>query len=663
MLAESIIRVGVPLRDSDMSNKERIELLTDCDSENCKNFFQNIFLIEIDGESVEYHYLIIGSQDKDFIVDKERNISYPIFYPQGGNPLHAQGNYPIPCYLMYDRHIKDMEKVEDFAEKVVLPRLEKTIAYMEYSEEQLRQIAYMVANILANNYEQYIEKERQLGILYIYDHSLSEYYSSHEKYYTKSNYFRITQSKIRPGEQMYLNSDKCIENIIEAKFVEAKTLGSRDNAISTFTNKLEEEVASIYNKYWLWLSSTWEAPRSIYWSKEDWTPGIKIDRKNYEAYLYGAQFLNQITLPISSSILKEMFAPIMNVEAKKNMRSSSFEQIYGVPIVLPLVDENPRQIYKKYEYIMEQDKEKKDADIHLDLIAGIDKTLPKIEDEYRLTLLYYSGDISRGDVHIRMIIEDVVPSVAKGLEKIVRDINKKEISKIQRAFGSSTDKKFYPLQSLPSILGNAYGPGYIWTSLETVFNKKPISINKVYYSTATKLNELANKEEYWGMVNELIFYYGFLTFYNRYNKEILKTGKEVNFMASWENILEKYYAGEIRTEDLKITEELGFVAGLSLKQFSNSYHHVTGNDFVKHRVMKFGSKLTPEMIWKDGLLKCEELAMQRDLKLGINFHSNLSHVLLAILEAEKAGLLDKDKDKFMTAFWSGYLMYKKQKEV
>lgn len=346
MLAESIIRVGVPLRDSDMSNRERIKLLTDCDSENCKNFFQNIFLIEIDGESVEYHYLIIGSQDKNFIVGKERNASYPIFYPQGGNPLHAQGNYPIPCYLMYDRHIKDMKKVEDFAEKVVLPRLEKTIAYMEYSEKHLRQIAYMVANILANNYEQYIEKERQLGILYIYDHSLSEYYSSHEKYYTKSNYFRITQSKIRPGEQMYLNSDKCIENIIEAKFVEAKTLGSRDNAISTFTNKLEEEVASIYNKYWLWLSSTWEAPRSIYWSKEDWTPGIKIDRKNYEAYLYGAQFLNQITLPISSSILKEMFAPIMNVEAKKNMRSSSFEQIYGVPIVLPLVDENPRQSTK-----------------------------------------------------------------------------------------------------------------------------------------------------------------------------------------------------------------------------------------------------------------------------------------------------------------------------
>lgn len=663
MLAESIIRVGKPIRDSNLSNKERIGLLTDCNSENCKNFFQNIFLIEIDGENIEYHFLKIGSEDKGFTVDKKRNIAYPIFYPQGGNPLHAQGNYPIPCYLMYDRHIKDMKKAEYFAEKVVLSRLVKTVSYMKHEKKQLEKIAYMVANILTNNYEQFIEEGRQLGILYIYDHSLSEYYSSQENCSTKSQYFRITESKLKFGKQLYLNSNKCIENIIEAKFTEAKSLGQRDNAISTFTNKLEDEVVSIYNKYWLWLSPTWEAPRSIYWSKEDWTPGIKIDRKNYGAYLYGAQFLNQITLPISSSILKEMFAPITNVEAKKNMGYSSFEQIYGVPIVLPLVDENPEQIYKKYEYIMERDKDKKDADIHLNLIAGIDKTLPKIEDEYRLTLLYYSGDISRGDVHIRIIIEDVVPSVAKGLENIVDDINKKEIPDIRRAFNSDSDKKFYPLESLPSMLGNAYGPGYVWSSLETVFNKKPISINRVHHSVATRLNELANREEHWGMVNELIFYHGFLVFYNRYNKEILKVGKEVNSMANWQRLLKKYHAGEINTEDLETAEELGYVAGLILRQFSNSYHHGAGNDFVKHRVMKFGSKLTPEMIWKNGLLKCEELAMQRDLKLANNFRYNLSYVLLATLEADKKDLLNKEKDQFMTAFWSGYLMYKKQEEV
>ena len=49
-------------------------------------------------------------------------------------------------------------------------------------------------------------------------------------------------------------------------------------------------------------------------------------------------------------------------------------------------------------------------------------------------------------------------------------------------------------------------------------------------------------------------------------------------------------------------EELGFVTGLLLKQFSNSYYRKTEKEFVKHRVMKFGSKLTPEMVWKDGVI-------------------------------------------------------------
>lgn len=665
MLAESIIRVGEPIRDSKISNQERLRLLTDCNNIMFKNFFQHVFLIEIHGDNAEYHFLRvgIGDGDKDFQADKTRNFAYPIIATKGGDPTLPQGNYPIPCYLVYNSHINKMNNAKHIAEKLVLPRLERTVSYMEYEKGRLEEIAYKVADILKEHYGEFIDKKDQKGILYIYDYSLPEFHNSNEKHNKKSNYFRLTKSKLRPDEELYLDSNKCIENIIKAKVTEAKTLGYEDRAISTFSNKLEDEVVSIYNKYWPWLSHTWEAPRSIYWGKEDFTKGIKVDLSSYEAYLYGTQFLNQITLPISSSILKEMFAPSTNVEAKRNMKLSSFERIYGVPIVLPLVKDNPEQRYKKYEYILDGEKNKSRGDIHLKLIAGIDTTLPKIDDEYRLTLLYYSGDMTRGNIHIRMIIEDVVPSVAKGLEKIVGDINTKEIFRIGRAFGRDKIDRFYPLESLPSMLGNAYGPGYVWSSLETVFNKKPISIDRLHHSTAIKLNELANKEEYPRMRDELIFYYGFINFYNRYNSEILKVGREVNYMVNWELLLEKYHLGEIKTEDLKTAEELGYVSGLVIKQLSNSYFHSAGNDFVKHRVMKFGNKLTPEMIWKNGLLQCEELAMQRDMRLADNFRSNLSQVLLATLGADEKDLLNKNKDQFMTAFWSGYLMYKKQGEV
>lgn len=666
MLAESIIRVGEPIRDStSISNKDRLGILTDCNSTMVKNFFQHVFLIEVEGDSMEYHFMKVGTgeDDKSFEPDKGRIFSYPVIATKGGSPTLPQGNYPIACYLIYNSDIKKMNHIKHMAERFIMPRLEKTVSYMEYEKEQLEGLSYRIAELLENNYEDFIEKRDQKGIIYIYDHSLSEFYSTDKREDRDSKYFHITQSQLKAGQDLYLDSDKCIENIIAAKITEAKTLGYKEQAISTFSNQLEDEVVSIYNKYWPWLSHTWEAPRSIYWGKTDFTMGIKVDVASYEAYLYGTQFLNQITLPISSSILKEMFAPSMNVEAKKNMKYSSFERIYGIPILLPLVKDNPEHVYSKYRYILDRDESKSEADIHLELIAGIDSTLPEINDEYRLTLLYYSGDMSRGNIHIRMIIEDVIPSIAKAIEKIVRDINKKGIPRILRFFGRDMRGKFYPLESLPSMLGNAYGPGYVWSSLQKVFNKEAIFINKVHHSIAAKLNELANKEEYMLMINELIFYYGFIEFYNRYSDEILKEGRKIDYMTNWEDLIEKYHAGEIQTEDLETAERLGYISGLTLKQFSNSYYHSAGHEFVRHRVMRFGSKLTPEMIWKNGLLQCQELAMQREMKLADNFRLNLSQLLLAMLKASETGILNKDKDQFMTAFWSGYLMYRKQEGV
>lgn len=68
----------------------------------------------------------------------------------------------------------------------------------------------------------------------------------------------------------------------------------------------------------------------------------------------------------------------------------------------------------------------------------------------------------------------------------------------------------------------------------------------------------------------------------------------------------------------------------------------TGKDFVKQRVMKFGSKLTPAMIWKNGLLRCEELAQQWSMKLGSNFRPMLAQTLLGFLEKEQELIPKKD---------------------
>ncbi|MDP1271129.1 hypothetical protein, partial [Klebsiella pneumoniae] len=79
------------------------------------------------------------------------------------------------------------------------------------------------------------------------------------------------------------NGEEVLKRISEAKFYEAAELGKEKDVISTFSNKKVDEAVSIYNKSWLWLSPTWEAPRSIYWKDDEWTKGIKVDAENYEA--------------------------------------------------------------------------------------------------------------------------------------------------------------------------------------------------------------------------------------------------------------------------------------------------------------------------------------------------------------------------------------------
>ncbi|WAA11991.1 hypothetical protein [Fervidibacillus halotolerans] len=660
MLAEDIVRIGRPIAKSNLSNEMRIRWLTDIDNEVCKNYFRNVFLIEMNEEKEAFHFMTIGDgEDKNFEVDRRRNTAFPIIYPNGGNPLNAQGIYPVPIYLMYDPHIKKMNNVEEFAFEVVFPRLKKTVIYKHDEDSKLEKIARRTAQILSNHYEHFIDQEKQLGILYIWDKT-SEAFQEIPEYKKDKRFLWICESKLHPQNHLYLDSEIALEGILEAKFSEAKELGYKKDAVSTFTNQREEEVVSIYNKSWLWLSPTWEMPRSIYWGKKEWTNGIKVDKKTYEAYLYGTQFLKQITVPISNALLKEMFAPITNVEAKRNMRNTSFEPIYGVPLVVPLIDGDSQQLYKKYSQILKRENLSKE-DLHLEILAGINRVIPKFSDEHRLNLLYYSGDLSRGNMHIRMMLTDIIPSVAANLQKIVRKINSIDLFEIRKFFSINNETPFYRIKSLPSLISNAFGPGYVWSVMQTVFHKHPIRIRRLYEATARKLNELANKEDYWGMVDELIFHYSFLAFYQKYNEEIgLK--ERVNTLSDWNSLLAKYHEGSLTLDDLQTAEQLGFVSGLLLKQFSNSYRFKTGkDDYVKHRVMKFGTKLTPDMIWKSGILRCKELKEQWDMKLAANFEKNLGILLLAFIEANNKKILSNEKDQFMTTFWSGYLLYKKDK--
>lgn len=642
-----------------MSARERIRLLTDVSSENCKNYFRHVFLIEINGEDLFIRLLQLGeliTQDnEDFKVDQRRNTAFPIFYPNGGNPLHAQGIYPLPCYLMYDPHIKATQDKEQFKKDFLLPRINNTIGYNVLDKAHKMNLADKISSLLEQKASETIDNYKQLGIILIFDENLPVF-KRMDKRIEDESLIWIASSNIA-GLHLYLDGPEVLKKISLSKFREAAELGKGNNMISTFSNQEAGDVVSIYNKSWLWLSPTWEMPRSIYWKADDWTKGIKIDSENYESFFYGVQFLKELQVPISSAILKEMFSPITSVEAKRNMNIRSFESIYGIPMVLPLVDVDSQQIFKKYRSMLKNEGVQSNSDLHLEILAGMKASIvPESSDEHRLTILYYSGDLSRGNIHIRAIIEDVLPSVASKIQTILRSLRDRELKTIQAAF-EAKEQPVYRTESLPSMLANAYGPAYVWSSLQAALHKEPLGIERLRMATSKKLNELANKQDVWQMKQELVFYYSYVYFLQQYNKVILQQQGGLKAVNDWEGIMDAYSQGKIQLTDLKSVEDLGFVSGLLVKQFSNSYWQKTKKDFIKQRVMKFGSILTPEMVWKNGLLRSEELAMQWDMKISGNFFPVLAQVLLGFLE--KKNQLTREKDEFMTAFWSGYLLYQK----
>lgn len=659
MLAEAIIRIGRPIVQSNLSIQERIRFLTDVSSENCKNYFQNVFVIELGDGDDAFHKLEIGSMitknKKDsFDVNNDLATSFPIIYPNGGNPLKAQGIYPTPCYLMYDPHIKAMKDPTEFAMDVLLPRLQNTISYQLWNTIEIEGLAHRIANVIFLQHDRFISQDKQLGILLIYDVRLGIYHNMNQRV-EQVPYLRITESRLVDGGYLYLHGDEALKAIVEAKFREAGSLGELNDEISTFTNKKVDQVVSIYNKSWLWLSPTWDMPRSIHWGEKEWTKGIKVDRDSYEAFLYGAQLLKQVQVSISSAILKEFFAPNTSVEAKKHMKATSFEPIFGIPMVLPLLDGDSKQLFKKFKRML--DKEKSNTDLNLEVLAGMNESfIPESSDDHRLTIIFYSGDLSRGNMHIRAVIEDVIPSVASEIQQILNFLKSSELKKIQNRFGVEV-KPIFRTETLPALLSNAYGPGYLWSSLQAVLHREPLSLDRLLATTAIKINELANKADYWEIKHELIFYYSFMYFLRQYEKNIIHNEKGVKELVEWDELIELYHDGALKLEHLQSAESLGFVTGLLIKQFSDSYYQKTKSDFVKHRIMKFGSKLTPQIIRKNGVDRCEELAQQRDMKLAGNFRKVLSQVLLGFLDGEQKQWIVSEKDAFMTAFWAGNLIY------
>jgi hypothetical protein len=176
--------------------------------------------------------------------------------------------------------------------------------------------------------------------------------------------------------------------------------------------------------------------------------------------------------------------------------------------------------------------------------------------------------------------------------------------------------------------------------------------------TARKCNDSAKLDNWHHVRCELLFYWAFLSFANEYTRQISGAGKE-SVTVDWRQLLAIYQNGQWDDEREWGVQELGFISGLLVRQFENSYHKKVRSSFLRKRLLNFGSKLTPQMVWENGLIEFQKLIEQRELKIAKNFYPALARALLAFPKAQAEGLLDKHRHEFISTFWSGYLMYKK----
>ena len=146
-----------------------------------------------------------------------------------------------------------------------------------------------------------------------------------------------------------------------------------------------------------------------------------------------------------------------------------------------------------------------------------------------------------------------------------------------------------------------------------------------------------------------------MKFLNDYQLRIAQERRIKMAMRPWKELHRMVSEGPAHEIRFESVAELGFGAGMLTRRFGRWYYKATTKDFLKHRVLTFGSDLSPDVLWKRGLSKMFDVeARYEKLHMTDDFRMRLGVVLAEFdrLHDEVRG----DRDSFMSAFWSGYAL-------
>jgi hypothetical protein len=679
MLIEELIRLGRPLVEGGLRPEELVRLITDVASPNARNFYRHVFVVELPAEDsgvpVVLPMQVWGNElDGDFQVDVERAVGAPILLPGGGNPLNPQGRYGIPVYPCWDAHFQAFRESAEAALEFLRGRVERTLNFApddRLLQAIAEQLHHAIAAVPAG------PRERWLGVL-VLARPLQGGIYNHAARTAAGNRRALGESRFQLGRIIVSDLARILEQLWAARIAEGAEEGRRPGPCSFLGEG--DEVVSPYCTVWPWAFLTWTCPLP-HAGTAGLIGGIGLAEPTYRALTAGACVFRRLTRLVHPIIVHELFCPAADREGRNvaQRRSlSDLPRIYGSAFLLPLEEGPLGQAEVREEFaagvramLREEQDEGSLAERHLASITGFDAYLPEEfdSDQYRLTLVYFSGEPSRGDIHLRAYIQDVIPTTVGRLRHLARQTAQEAVDLLRLLIPTASERQqgYYQTcyRSVPYLLARAYGGSHLWTELERVLHRRPLDLRRITANAAARMTTLVPRfpESRFEILDEVIFYLSALVFVRRCNQALAgQQGDESMTMRPWPELLTMVERGPL--EDMQFCpdspSELGFACGVLLRQFSRWYWMATrvgteGKDYLRHRVLTFGTDLAPAAVRSRGLAQMFDLARRiPGLHLPFDFQSRVGVVMHEFDNRERQ--VRDNRDSFMAAFWSGYAL-------
>ena len=556
------------------------------------------------------------------------------------------------------------DKVQDF----LRGRLPRTPGFALSDKEQ-EQVAVVLHQGLANH--DFGGEKKLLGVLILARCGPEEFYALGEPGRTD----RIGQTN--KGMSIVPNYARIAEAVWAAKVAEGREAGNRIGACS-FTGA-EGEIISAYCKAWPWAFPTWTCPLPHGGDETMLVEGIALSPTTYRALTLGACMFNKLTRRVSSLVIPEIFSPAGTRAGKdqaQRRKITDLPGIYGSAFLLPIQDGTLEDADHRLEFtrglrgmLEAHPDDPTMADRYMTAVTGFDVVLPQELDreDYRLTLVYFSGDYSRGDVHLQAFIQDVIPTTLGKLRDLASAQARTTLSLLHVLMPAMSEKQQAYLsrcyQSVPYLLARAYGGAYLWQQLEAVLHRRVLDARRVTANAARRMLSLTPQwpDSRYALFDEVGFYLNFLNFLGRANIELAARLEDpIVPITNWKDLLHYLEKRPVTELDLTDPAVLGFACGALVKSFSRRYYMAMKSnkpdaDFVRDRVLTFGADLHLDAIHDKGLRMILELPNRiKTLPHSRNLEERVGVAILAFQQLRRD--IDRKKDDFITAFWAGYAL-------